>query len=168
MREAVTARGDPWEQLLDTYIDVINAVVRRVPAGMQLGMHLCRGNRMGHWQAAGGYDVVATKLFRDVDIDFFFLEYDSERAGSFAPLREVPAHKRVVLGLVSTKVAELEPADRLVARIDECARYIDKERLAISPQCGFSSSDGANTIMSHDQAVAKLARVIEVAKRVWG
>lgn len=168
MREAVTARGDPWEQLCDTYIEVINAVVRRAPPGMQIGVHLCRGNRMGHWQAEGGYDAVATKLFQDVAVDFFFLEYDSERAGSFEPLREVPDHKRVVLGLVSTKVAELEPSDRLVERIADCARYIDRERLGISPQCGFSSSDSSNKIMSYDQAVAKLARVVEVAERVWG
>jgi len=168
MREAVTARGDPWEQLLDTYIEVINAVMRRAPPGMQIGMHLCRGNRMGHWQAEGGYDAVATKLFRDVAIDFFFLEYDSERAGSFEPLREVPAHKRVVLGLVSTKVAELESAERLAERIADCARYIDLERLGVSPQCGFSSSDQANKVMSQDQAMAKLARVVEVAERVWG
>jgi 5-methyltetrahydropteroyltriglutamate--homocysteine methyltransferase len=168
MREAVTARGDPWEQLLDTYIEVINAVMRRAPPDMRIGMHLCRGNRMGHWQADGGYDAVATKLFRDVGIDFFFLEYDSERAGSFAPLREVPDHKCVVLGLVSTKVAALEPVDRLVERIEDCARYIDRERLGVSPQCGFSSSQNANTIMDRDQAVAKLARVVEVARRVWG
>jgi 5-methyltetrahydropteroyltriglutamate--homocysteine methyltransferase len=168
MRDAVTARGDPWDRLLDTYIDVINAVVRRAPQELHIGMHLCRGNRVGHWQAEGGYDAVAAKLFRDLAIDFFFLEYDSDRAGSFAPLRQVPAHECVILGLISTKTAALEPVDGLMARIADCCRYIDRERLGVSPQCGFSSSDGGNTIMSHDQAVAKLARTVEVAHRVWG
>jgi 5-methyltetrahydropteroyltriglutamate--homocysteine methyltransferase len=167
IREALAARGDDWRELLDTYVAVIDAVAKRAPRDMRIGLHLCRGNRMGHWQAEGGYDVIAGKLFRDVAIDFFFLEYDSERAGSFAPLKELPGHKVVVLGLVSTKVAELEAADRLAARIDDCARVVDRERLAISPQCGFSSSDKGNTVMTHDQAVAKLARVVEMAHRIW-
>jgi len=168
IRAALEARGDEWQELLDTYLAVIDAVAKRAPSDMRIGLHLCRGNRMGHWQAEGGYDVVAGKLFRDVSIDFFFLEYDSERAGSFAPLRALPDHKVAVLGLISTKVAELEPAERLAARIDDCARFVDRERLAISPQCGFSSSDKGNTIMSPEQAVAKLARVVEMAHRTWG
>ena len=168
IREALAARGDPWEPLLDRYIAVINAVVSRAPAGMRIGMHLCRGNRMGHWQAEGGYDTVAEKVFRGLAIDFFFLEYDSARAGTFEPLRAVPEHKAIVLGLVSTKVAELEPADMLIARVKDCARYVGLERLAVSPQCGFSSSVKGNTIMSQDQAVAKLARVVEVAQSLWG
>ena len=168
IRDALGARGDPWEALLDRYLAVINAVVARAPAGMRIGMHLCRGNRMGHWQAAGGYDAVAGKMFRDLAIDFFFLEYDSERAGTFEPLRLVPEHKSIVLGLVSTKVAELEPADALEARLRDCARHVGLDRLGISPQCGFSSSEKANTIMTHDQAVAKLRRVAEVADRIWG
>ncbi|MPZ57791.1 MAG: 5-methyltetrahydropteroyltriglutamate--homocysteine S-methyltransferase [Rhizobiales bacterium] len=168
IRDALAARGDPWEALLDQYLAVINAIVARAPAGMRIGMHLCRGNRMGHWQAAGGYDTVADKVFRGLSIDFFFLEYDSERAGSFEPLRLVPEHKSIVLGLVSTKAADLEGADALMARVRDCARYVGLERLAISPQCGFSSSEKANTIMTYDQAVAKLRRVAEVARRVWG
>jgi 5-methyltetrahydropteroyltriglutamate--homocysteine methyltransferase len=168
MRATLAARGDPWDNLLDQYIDVINAVVARAPAGMRVGMHLCRGNYLGHWQAAGGYDVVAEKLFRGAAIDFFFLEYDSERAGGFAPLKALPEHKVVVLGLVSTKVAELEPEAFLRQRIDECARYVDRERLAISPQCGFSSSEGGNTVMSAEQGIAKLRRVVEIAQNVWG
>lgn len=168
MRDALTARGDPWQDLLATYIAVINAIVGRAPPGMRIGMHLCRGNRMGHWQAEGGYDVVAEQVFRGIDIDFFFLEYDSERAGSFAPLRAVPEHKAIVLGLVSTKQAALEPLQALVARVEECARHVGRDRLAVSPQCGFSSSDKANTIMSEDQAEAKLARVVELAERIWG
>ena len=167
IRVALAARGDDWDRLLDTYIDVINAVVANAPGELQIAMHLCRGNRMGHWQAAGGYDLIAERLFRRARIDVFFLEYDSERAGSFEPLRLVPPHKRIVLGLVSTKTAELESEEALCARIRECSRYVDLERLAISPQCGFSSSDKANKIMSHERGVEKLKRVVEVALRMW-
>jgi 5-methyltetrahydropteroyltriglutamate--homocysteine methyltransferase len=168
IREALEARGDPWEALLGQYLSVINAIVAQAPQDMRIGMHLCRGNRMGHWQAAGGYDAVADKVFRGLAIDFFFLEYDSERAGTFEPLRLVPDHKSIVLGLVSTKAAALEPVDQLVARIEDCARYVGLDRLGVSPQCGFSSSEKANTIMTYDQAVAKLRRVAEVADRMWG
>jgi 5-methyltetrahydropteroyltriglutamate--homocysteine methyltransferase len=168
MRDMLAARGDPWDKLLDQYIDVINAVVTRAPAGMRIGMHLCRGNYMGHWQAEGGYDAVAEKLFRHLRIDFFFLEYDSERAGGFEPLKAVPEHKVIVLGLISTKRADLESKDFLRARICDCTRYVDRDRLAISPQCGFSSSEAANTVMSYDNAVAKLRRVVELADEVWG
>lgn len=167
VRETLAARGDPWERLLDQYIAVINAVVAGAPSGMRVGMHLCRGNRMGHWQAAGGYDLVAGKAFSAINIDFFFLEYDSERAGSFAPLALVPEHKTIVLGLVSTKVAELEAEEFLVSRIRDCTKYVPLERLGISPQCGFSSSDKANKIMSRDQGVAKLRRVVDVSRRMW-
>jgi 5-methyltetrahydropteroyltriglutamate--homocysteine methyltransferase len=167
IRDALSARGDDWDALLDQYIAVINAVVASPPAGMRIGMHLCRGNRMGHWQAEGGYDAIAQRVFRNTGIDFFFLEYDSERAGSFAPLRMMPDHKVVVLGLVSTKAATLETEDELILRIRDCARIVSLDRLALSPQCGFSSSDRANTIMSYDQAVAKLERVRDVAQKVW-
>jgi 5-methyltetrahydropteroyltriglutamate--homocysteine methyltransferase len=167
IRVALGARGDDWQALLCDYIDVINAIVTKAPADMRIGLHLCRGNRMGHWQAEGGYDVVAEKLFRDCAIDFFFLEYDSDRAGTFEPLRALPADKSVVLGLVSTKVAAPESEEFLRARIDDCARIVERDRLAIIPQCGFSSSEKGNTIMSYDQAVAKLARVAEMARKVW-
>jgi 5-methyltetrahydropteroyltriglutamate--homocysteine methyltransferase len=167
IRDALAARGDDWDRLLDTYIDVINAVVTSAPGELRIGMHLCRGNRMGHWQATGGYDLVAERLFRRVNIDFFFLEYDSERAGSFEPLGLVPAHKTIVLGLVSTKTAELESQDALCARIRACSRYVDLARLAVSPQCGFSSSDRANKVMSHERGVDKLKRVVEVARSMW-
>ncbi len=167
IRGELAARGDDWQTLAATYVDVINAIAARAPKDMRVGLHLCRGNRMGHWQAEGGYDLVAEKLFRDCAVDFYFLEYDSERAGSFAPLRALPAHKCVVLGILSTKVAELETEAFVEARIRDCARVVDLERLALSPQCGFSSSEKGNTIMSHDQAVAKLARVIDIARKVW-
>jgi 5-methyltetrahydropteroyltriglutamate--homocysteine methyltransferase len=168
IRGALAARGDNWEELLEHYIEVINAIVTLAPGGMRIGLHLCRGNRMGHWQAEGGYDVVADKLFKTCAIDFFFLEYDSERAGSFEPLKAMPDHKSVVLGLLSTKTAELEDEDFLLGRIRDAARMVGLDRLAISPQCGFSSSDAANTVMNEDQARAKLTRVVEIARKVWG
>jgi 5-methyltetrahydropteroyltriglutamate--homocysteine methyltransferase len=167
IRNELATRGDDWEKLCGTYVDVINAIVTKVPKDMRIGLHLCRGNRMGHWQAEGGYDLIAEKLFRDCAVEFYFLEYDSERAGSFEPLRALPPHKSVVLGIISTKVAELESEAFITSRIKDCARIVDLERLALSPQCGFSSSDKGNTIMSYDQAVAKLARVIEVARKMW-
>ncbi|HVG50240.1 MAG TPA: 5-methyltetrahydropteroyltriglutamate--homocysteine S-methyltransferase [Xanthobacteraceae bacterium] len=167
IRSALSARGDDWEALLSDYVDVINTIAKKAPKDMRIGLHLCRGNRMGHWQAEGGYDVVAEKLFRDCAVDFYFLEYDSERAGTFEPLRALPSNKSVVLGLISTKVAELETEEFLQSRIKDCARIVDLDRLAISPQCGFSSSEKGNTIMSYDRAVEKLARVVETAQRVW-
>ena len=168
IRNALAARGDNWEEMLEHYIEVINAIVTRAPGGMRIGLHLCRGNRMGHWQAEGGYDIVPDKLFNTCAIDFFFLEYDSERAGSFEPLKAIPEYKSVVLGLLSTKSAALENEEFLLGRIRDAARVVGLERLALSPQCGFSSSDGANTIMSEEQARAKLGSVVEVARKVWG
>ena len=116
--------------------------------------------------AAGGYEPVAEKLFNGVAVDAFFLEYDTERAGSFEPLRHMPADKMVVLGLVSSKTAELEPVDTLRRRIDAASRYVPLERLGISPQCGFASSVGGNPLTIEDQR-RKLARVVEVAEQVW-
>ena len=168
IRDALAARGDSWEELLADYIEVMNAIVTRAPGGMRIGLHLCRGNRMGHWQAEGGYDVIADKLFNTCAIDFFFLEYDSDRAGSFEPLKAMPEHKSVVLGLLSTKTAALEDEEFLLARIRDAAHVVGLDRLAISPQCGFSSSDGANTIMNEEQARAKLTRVVEIARKAWG
>jgi 5-methyltetrahydropteroyltriglutamate--homocysteine methyltransferase len=168
IRKALAERGDQWERLLDQYIAVINAIVDRAPAGMRIGLHLCRGNRMGHWQAEGGYDLVAEKLFKSCVIDVFFLEYDSERAGSFEPLKAVPDHKGVVLGLLSTKSAALEDEEFLLGRVRDAARVVGLDRLAISPQCGFSSSDAANTVMDERRARAKLSRVVEIARKVWG
>lgn len=166
LRDALAARGDDWQELLAQYIEVINAVVAGAPAGMRIGIHLCRGNARGHWQAAGGYGAVAPRLFRDLKIGFFFLEYDSERAGSFTPLKMVPEDKVIVLGLVSTKAAELESAESLVARIREAAKFVPLERLALSPQCGFSSGALGNEITIEQQA-AKLRRVVEVTAKVW-
>ncbi len=166
IREGMAARGDNWEQLLDVYTDAVNALVDGVPSGMALGIHLCRGNKAGHWQAAGGYDAVAEKLFRKLRVRFYFLEYDSERAGSFEPLRALPDDKTVVIGAMTTKSGELESAETLKARIDEASKVVDRDRLCLSPQCGFSSS--VHGVMSPAQQDAKLKRLIEVARDIWG
>ena len=167
IRRGLAERGDDWRDLLDLYIEVIAEVARRTPADIALGLHLCRGNKAGAWQAEGGYDDVAARLFRDLPIRFYFLEYDSPRAGGFAPLAELPDDKTVVLGLVSTKVRGLEDAGALERRIEEASRYVPTDRLCLSPQCGFAGDIGGTGLDAADQA-AKLARVIEVARRVWG
>src|SRR5207244_882926 len=115
--------------------------LRGAPAALRIGMHLCRGNRGGRWHAEGSYNAVADRLFNRLDIGFFFLEYDSPRAGDFSPLRLVPAGKSIVLGLISTKTSTVEDKDELRRRIEEAGRYLAADRLALSPQCGFASSD---------------------------
>jgi 5-methyltetrahydropteroyltriglutamate--homocysteine methyltransferase len=166
VQAALAARGDDWRALIDRYIEVTNRVLRGID-GMRVGMHLCRGNRGGHWHAEGGYDTVADKLFNQLDITFFFLEYDSSRAGDFSPLRLVPAHKGIVLGLVSTKTPVLEDKAELRRRVEEASRYVDLDRLAVSPQCGFASAAEGNPITEADQE-AKLRLVVELAQEIWG
>jgi 5-methyltetrahydropteroyltriglutamate--homocysteine methyltransferase len=167
VRERVRADGEDPDALVDAYIGATNAVLAERPAALTVGVHLCRGNLRGHWMASGSYETIAEKLFSRLAVDAFFLEYDTERAGDFAPLRFVPADKRVVLGLVSTKTPVLEDADALRRRIDAAAKHVALERLALSPQCGFASTAGGNELGDADQR-AKLARVVEVAARVWG
>ena len=167
IREGLKNRGDDWAALLDLYTDVINEIAAVIPADLHLGIHLCRGNKAGSWQAEAGYDEVAAKLFRKLRVRFYFLEYDSPRAGGFEPLREVPDDKTVVLGLISTKVAGLESRDAVRRRIEEASRYIDIDRLAISPQCGFASLDAGNALSVDDQA-AKLRLVVDLARETWG
>lgn len=167
IRAGLAARGDDWETLLELYTDVINQIAARAPEGLSLGIHLCRGNKGGSWQAEAGYDDVAAKLFRKLAIRFYFLEYDSPRAGGFEPLREVPDDKTVILGLVSTKVAVLEDADAVKRRIEEAARFVDMDRLGLSPQCGFASLDTGNDISGDIQA-AKLRMVVDIARDMWG
>jgi 5-methyltetrahydropteroyltriglutamate--homocysteine methyltransferase len=167
VRDAVTARGDDPDALVDLYVDLVNAIAEAKPPGMTIGLHLCRGNYKGQWMAEGGYAPVAERLFRRARVDAFFLEYDSPRAGDFRPLEAVPPGVRVVLGLVSTKVPETPGVSVLVDRLGEAARYIAVERLSISPQCGFASSAAGNPISEADQA-AKLAAVVAVARTVWG
>jgi 5-methyltetrahydropteroyltriglutamate--homocysteine methyltransferase len=158
--------GWDWRALLDRYLWANAEALRDRPAGMTVGMHLCRGNYRGHWIGAGGYEPVAEQLFGQRDVDVFLLEYDSVRAGDFRPLRFVPAEKGIVLGLVSTKSAELEDADALRRRIDEAAAFVPLERLALSPQCGFGTTVGGAPMGEDDQR-RKLELVGSVARSVW-
>jgi 5-methyltetrahydropteroyltriglutamate--homocysteine methyltransferase len=155
-------------ELLEESIRADNACLdaARRP-GLTLAMHICRGNNRSHWYAQGGYDAIAEKLFGGLNVDRFLLEYDDDRSGTFAPLRFVPRHKSVVLGLVSTKRPHLESGDLLMRRIDEAARYLPLECLALSPQCGFASTMEGN-LLTEDEQWAKLRLVIETAHRVWG
>lgn len=167
VREQAEAHGGDPDALLELYIGVMRRILENRPAGLTVGLHLCRGNFRGRWMAAGGYEPVAARLFNDIPVDVFFLEYDSERAGDFAPLRHVPKERRVVLGLVSTKTPALESRDALSRRIDEAAHFVELDRLALSTQCGFASVAGGNLIDEKAQW-AKLERVAETARAVWG
>jgi methionine synthase II (cobalamin-independent) len=166
-REFVRSWGQDPEQLLQRYAAKINSALAEVPDDVTITLHQCRGNREGNWAAEGGYDPVAEVLFNQVDVDGYFLEYDSQRAGGFEPLRFLPKGKQVVLGLVSTKNASLESENELIEKIKSASRFAPLEQLAISPQCGFASSIKGNPLTHADQE-AKLRRVVEVAGRIWG
>ena len=166
IQAALAERGDDWKALLGVYAVAINAGVAGAPKDMHVALRLCRGNQAGHWQAEGGYDPVAEHLFRHVNVGTYFLEFDSPRAGTFAPLAALPADKVVVLGLVSTKVGTLEDAGAIEARIREAAKVVPLERLCLSAQCGFASSEAGNPL-SYDEQRAKLERVVGVARKVW-
>lgn len=166
-RATVRARGWDPDALVDRYIDVANDALRDRPRGLTVGMHLCRGNNQGKWIGEGGYEPVAERIFQGLAVDVFFLEYDSPRAGSFAPLRFMPKDRRVVLGLVTSKTPALESRDELRRRIDEAARLVDLDWLALSPQCGFASTAPGNPLTPEDQE-KKLRLVVDVATRVWG
>jgi 5-methyltetrahydropteroyltriglutamate--homocysteine methyltransferase len=135
--------------------------------GLTLAIHLCRGNNRSHWYAEGGYDAIAERLFGSLNVDRFLLEYDDDRSGTFAPLRFVPPGKTVALGLISTKRPQLENGDALMRRIQEAARYVPLEHLALSPQCGFASTMEGN-LLTEDEQWAKMRLVVETAHRVWG
>ena len=166
VQEALAARGDNWSALIDKYIDVTNRVLRQVPKGMHVGMHLCRGNRAGQFHSEGSYDDVADRLFNKLEIPFYFLEYDSERAGTFEPLRFVPKNKMVVLGLISTKTGTMEDRDMIRRRVQDATSFVDLDRLAISPQCGFASIEDGNPI-SPQQQEEKLCLAVEMAREIW-
>jgi 5-methyltetrahydropteroyltriglutamate--homocysteine methyltransferase len=166
-RAKVQADGQDPERLVDLYVAAINQAVADRPADVVVGVHMCRGNFKGKYLAEGGYDSVAEKLFQRADVNHFLLEYDTPRAGDFAPLRFMPKAKGVVLGMVSSKVATLEPVDALKRRAEEAAKYVDAARLAISPQCGFASTIGGNPVTEADE-IAKLRRCVEAAKAIWG
>ena len=167
LREGARQRGDDPDELPRRYAKLINECIKDRPAGMTVCIHLCRGNFKSAWVAEGGYEPVAMALFQDLAVDGYFLEYDDERSGGFSPLRVVPKGKIVVLGLVSTKVGQLESKDELKRRIDEAAKFVPLEQLALSPQCGFSSTVHGNDIALESQA-SKLKLVIETAREVWG
>jgi len=159
--------GETPEQLVETYVQLLNDCVRGLPADLTVCMHMCRGNHASSWVASGGYDPIAEAVFSRINIHGFFLEYDTPRAGSFAPLRYLGKDKIAVLGLVTTKKAHMETKDALKRRIDEAAKIVPIERLALSPQCGFASTIEGNRLTADDQR-RKLALVVETAREVWG
>ncbi len=167
LRDTVRKLGEDPDKLPQLYAKLLNDVLKDKPADLTICMHMCRGNHESAWVAEGGYDPVAELVFGGIALDGFFLEYDSPRAGSFAPLRYLSPSKIAVLGLVTTKRAQMESKDELKRRIDEAARVVPLERLALSPQCGFASTIGGNKL-SLDDEKRKLALVVEVAREVWG
>lgn len=167
LRAGASARGDDPNALPHAYAALINAVIDGRPDDLTVAVHLCRGNFRSAWVAEGSYEPVADVLFNELNVDAYFLEYDDERSGDFAPLRFVPDRKTVVLGLVTTKVAALESPRAVTQRIEEAARYVPLDHLCLSPQCGFSSTVEGNDITADDQW-AKLALVCQVAQDVWG
>jgi 5-methyltetrahydropteroyltriglutamate--homocysteine methyltransferase len=167
IREAVNARGEDPLRLIDQYISLMNESVKGAPADMTIAMHLCRGNYKGKWLSEGSYDFIAERLFNEIHVQAYFMEYDSPRAGDFRPLAHVPKDKAVVLGLVSSKTPQLESADTLKKRIADAAKHVDIDQLAISPQCGFASAVSGNPLsLEHEKR--KLALVVETARLVWG
>jgi 5-methyltetrahydropteroyltriglutamate--homocysteine methyltransferase len=166
-REKVKAKGGDADRLVDLYIDAINEAVKGRPAGVTVGVHVCRGNYKGMYLSEGGYDSVAERFFGRTHVDHFLLEFDTPRAGGFAPLRFVPKGKGVVLGLVSSKTPQLESLDTLKERAAEAARYVDAANLAISPQCGFASTIGGNPVTEADEK-AKLRLCVDAARAIWG
>jgi 5-methyltetrahydropteroyltriglutamate--homocysteine methyltransferase len=165
---ALQARGEHVEGLLGIYAGMINRAIAGRPVDMTVSMHLCRGNFRSTWIAKGGYEPVAEVLFNEIGVDAYFMEYDTDRAGGFEPLRLVPrGPKVVVLGLVTSKTGELESKDQLKRRLDGASRYLPLEQLALSPQCGFASTEEGN-LLTEDQQWAKLQLCIDVAREVWG
>jgi 5-methyltetrahydropteroyltriglutamate--homocysteine methyltransferase len=166
-RKAVTERGDDPDRLGEIYGDLINEAMADIPADMSVTMHLCRGNFRSTFMGSGGYDAVARVLFDRIKVHGYFMEYDTDRAGGFEPLRDLPKDRVAVLGLVTTKTGALESKDAIKRRIDEAARYVPLDRLCLSPQCGFASTEEGN-ILAEDEQWAKLRFVVELANEVWG
>jgi len=163
----VRAAGIDPDRLVDLYIDAINAALEDCPADVVTAVHMCRGNFKGHYLGEGGYDSVAERFFAGARVNHFLLEYDTPRAGDFQPLRFLPEGKGVVLGLISSKTPDLENPDILMRRLDEAARYTDRDRLAVGPQCGFASTVAGNPLGEADQR-AKLRLIVQIAQAVWG
>ncbi len=167
MREGARKIGEDPDKLPSLYANLINECIKERPANMAVCTHLCRGNFASAWVAEGGYDPVAEVLFNELQVDGYFLEFDTPRAGNFAPLRYLPKDKKLILGLVTSKTGEMERADDIKRRIDEAARSVPLDQLGISPQCGFSSTVLGNKLTIDDQ-IAKLQLVVDVARDVWG
>jgi 5-methyltetrahydropteroyltriglutamate--homocysteine methyltransferase len=167
LRAQVAGRGDDPEKLPAIYAGMINTAISDIPPGTAICMHLCRGNFQSTFVASGGYEPVAEVLFNTINVHGYFMEYDTERAGSFAPLRLLPKGKIIVLGLVTSKSGRLESKDEIKRRIDEAAKYVDLEQLCLSPQCGFASTEEGN-LLAEEEQWAKLRMIVEVAAEVWG
>jgi len=167
VQEHFRQMGDDPRKTASKYADAVNAALQYSPKDLTVGIHTCRGNFKSTFLASGSYDFVADAVFSKLNVDTYFLEYDSERCGSFEALRFMPKNKKVVVGLVSSKFPVIESMDQLKRKIDEAARYLPMENLGISPQCGFSSTHHGN-IMTIDQQVAKLRLCVEAAMQIWG
>src|SRR5215813_5259900 len=166
-RQQMKDRGDNPEKLGDLYGDLINTAMSDIPSDMTITMHLCRGNYKSTFMGSGGYDAVQEILFNKINVQGYFMEYDDQRSGGFAPLKMLPKGKQVVLGLVTTKTGELESKDMLKRRIDDAAKYASLDQLCLSGQCGFASTEEGNTL-TEEQQWAKLRLIVEVANEVWG
>jgi 5-methyltetrahydropteroyltriglutamate--homocysteine methyltransferase len=167
LRAQVANRGEDPEQLPSVYAGMINAAISDIPVDMTIAMHLCRGNFQSTFVASGGYEPVAEILFNSINVHGYFMEYDSDRAGGFEPLRFVPKGKTVVLGLVTSKSGRLESKDAIKRRIEQAAKFVPLEQLCLSPQCGFASTEEGN-ILAEDEQWAKLRMIVEIANEVWG
>lgn len=167
LRAGARERGHDPDQLPHAYAHLINAVIDGRPSDLTVAVHLCRGNFRSAWVAEGSYEPVAEVLFNELHVDAYFLEYDDERAGDFKPLRFVPKNKTVVLGLVTSKVGDLEPRQTLIDRVKEAARFMPLDNTSLSPQCGFSSTVEGNEL-TEEQQWAKLRLIVDVAREIWG
>jgi 5-methyltetrahydropteroyltriglutamate--homocysteine methyltransferase len=167
LRSQVSERGEDPSKLPAAYARLINAAIAGIPPDMTIVMHLCRGNFQSTFVASGGYEPVAEILFNGINVHGYFMEYDSNRAGGFEPLRFVPKGKTVVLGLVTSKIGRLESKDEIKRRIDQAAKFVPLEQLCLSPQCGFASTEEGN-ILAEDEQWAKLKMIVEIAREVWG
>jgi 5-methyltetrahydropteroyltriglutamate--homocysteine methyltransferase len=167
LRKVIADRGEDPASLPETYARMINAAIADIPSDMTITMHLCRGNFRSNFVASGGYEPVAELLFNAINVHGYFMEYDSERAGGFEPLRFVPKGKMVVLGLVTTKTGALETKDAIKRRIDAATKFIALDQLCLSPQCGFASTEEGN-LLAEEEEWAKLRMIVEIAEEVWG
>ena len=166
-RQALKDRGDDPDKLPQIYAEMINTAIDSRPADMVISMHLCRGTFRSSWIAEGGYEPIAELLFNQIGVNAYFMEYDTERAGGFEPLRFVPKGKTVVLGLVTSKSGDLESKESIKRRIDQAAEYLDPDQICLSPQCGFASTEEGN-LLAEEAQWAKLRRIVEIADEVWG